>query len=36
MLFYMVVGYAGDGVPDLKLIDEDSRRGPLLGHLCTC
>ena len=36
MLFYMDVRYAGDdGVPDLALIDEDSRSGPLLGHLCT-
>jgi endonuclease I/endonuclease/exonuclease/phosphatase family metal-dependent hydrolase len=36
MLFYMDVRYAGaDGVPDLALIDEDSNRGPLLGHLCT-
>ena len=36
MLFYMDVRYAGaDGVPDLELIDEDSRSGPLLGHLCT-
>lgn len=32
----MDVRYAGDdGVPDLALIDEDSRSGPLLGHLCT-
>ena len=36
MLFYMDVRSAGDdGVPDLALIDEDSRSGPLLGHLST-
>jgi endonuclease I len=36
MLFYIDVRYAGaDGVPDLALIDEVSRSGPLLGHLCT-
>jgi uncharacterized protein len=36
MLFYMDVRYAGaDGVPDLALVDEASRSGPLLGHLCT-
>jgi endonuclease I len=36
MLFYVDVRYAGDdGLPDLALIDEDSRSGPLLVHLCT-
>jgi len=24
-----------DSVPDIELIDDDSRGGPTLGHLCT-